>query len=216
MDNNPVMKTDSLGDVACCQTALDVLQTGDKLVEGIIQGGGGVANPLTDGAAAVVEASTLVGSVVGLLIDLGGDIFGHSGPAMGPPQPSVPSAPSGTTHPGTPSAPTATTHPGVPSAPTGTVPAKAPQAVKEATGLPTPGKGKGSVPPDQRDPKRVWTKQERQAQLDKQEGRCAQCGEPKTIDETNGHHKVRHADGGTTTSDNHAEVCHDCHVKLHQ
>jgi RHS repeat-associated protein len=68
MGNNPVMKTDSLGDVAFCQTALDVLQTGDKLVEGIIQGGGGVANPLTDGAAVVVEASTLVGSVIGLVI----------------------------------------------------------------------------------------------------------------------------------------------------
>lgn len=66
-----------------------------------------------------------------------------------------------------------------------------PQAVHQTTGLPAPGKGKGNTPADQRDPKRVWTKTERQEQLDKQNGKCAQCGAEKTVDETQGHHIVR-------------------------
>jgi RHS repeat-associated protein len=84
-----------------------------------------------------------------------------------------------------------------------------------STGLPKPGKGKGTAPPDQRDPKRVWTKKEREEQLKKQDGKCANCGEPKTVDETQGHHKKRHADAGGTVPDNHAEVCKKCHVDLH-
>jgi HNH endonuclease len=130
--------------------------------------------------------------------------------------PGAPSAPTTTTTPGAPSAPTATTTPGAPNAPTATPPAQAPQAVHQATGLPAPGAGKGNTPADQRDPKRVWTKAERQQQLDKQNGKCAQCGAEKTVDETQGHHIVRHADGGTTTPDNHAEVCKECHVDLHK
>lgn len=37
------------------------------------------------------------------------------------------------------------------------------------------------------------------------------------IDASNsqGHHIERHADGGPTTPDNHAEVCTDCHKELH-
>jgi hypothetical protein len=78
----------------------------------------------------------------------------------------MPSAPTTTAPPGTPPAPSATTPAGAPAAPSGTTPAKTPQAVHEASGLPIPGKGKGSAPADQRDPKRVWTKTERQEQLD--------------------------------------------------
>ena len=52
--------------------------------------------------------------------------------------------------------------------------------------------------------------------LDDQGGKCAQCGEPKTVDETNGHHVDRHADGGKTDDKNHAELCKDCHDKLHE
>jgi 5-methylcytosine-specific restriction endonuclease McrA len=90
------------------------------------------------------------------------------------------------------------------------------QAKQASTGLPTPGKGKGAVSPDKRDPKRVWTKKGRQEQLEeKQEGKCAQCGEPKKVDETQGRHKKRHADGGGTDSENHAEVYKKCHVELH-
>ena len=101
----------------------------------------------------------------------------------------------------------------------GIFPSSAPavaQAKQASTGLPKPGKGKGTVPPNQRDPKRVWTKKERQEQLEeKQDGKCAQCGQPKKVNETQGHHKKRHADGGGTVPDNHAEVCKECHVELH-
>jgi hypothetical protein len=78
------------------------------------------------------------------------------------------------------------------------------QAKQTSAGLPTPGKGKGTVPPSQRDPKRVWTKKEGTQQLEKQDGKCAQ---PKNVNETQGHHNKRHADGGQTESDNHSELC---------
>ncbi|MVT45203.1 hypothetical protein GO495_31735, partial [Chitinophaga oryziterrae] len=84
-----------------------------------------------------------------------------------------------------------------------------------STGLPKPDKGKGSTPPNQRDPKRVYTKEEKQQMLDKQDGNCAQCGQSKKVDEVHGHHVVRHADGGKTNLDNGAAVCPNCHVKLH-
>ena len=80
-----------------------------------------------------------------------------------------------------------------------------------------PATGPGTVPPDQRDPKRLWTKSERQKKLDQQGGKCPMCGEHKTVDETVSHHKKRHANGGKTNSENQAVVCKgDCHKKLHQ
>jgi len=81
---------------------------------------------------------------------------------------------------------------------------------------PDPVTGRGTVPPDQRDSKRTWTKAERQQKLDQQNGKCARCGKDKTVDQTNGHHKQRHADGGKTNDANHAEVCKECHKELHQ
>jgi len=77
-----------------------------------------------------------------------------------------------------------------------------------------PATGPGTVPPDQRDSKRVWTKAERQQKLDQQNGKCAHCGKDKTVDQTNGHHKKRHANGGKTNDPNHAEVCKKCHKEL--
>ena len=68
----------------------------------------------------------------------------------------------------------------------------------------------------QRDPKRTWTKAERQQRLDQQNGKCRQCGKDKTVDQTHGHHRKRHADGGRTNGANHDELCHDCHKKLHK
>jgi hypothetical protein len=76
--------------------------------------------------------------------------------------------------------------------------------------------GRGSVPPGQRDPKRVWTRSENQARLAGQEGRCASCGQPINIDNGRGHHRTRHADGGRTNAANHDVLCVDCHKKVHK
>lgn len=86
----------------------------------------------------------------------------------------------------------------------------------KASGLPKSPKGKGSVPPNQRDPKRKWTKKERGEMLDKQDGTCADCGQSKSVDEVHAHHKKRHADGGATDDKNGAAVCPDCHKEIHQ
>ncbi|SOD17745.1 RHS repeat-associated core domain-containing protein [Pedobacter xixiisoli] len=82
--------------------------------------------------------------------------------------------------------------------------------------LTPPGKGKGSVAPKDRDPKRVYTKKQRQDLLDEQDGKCLSCGDKKTVDEVDGHHIKRHADGGQTTKANGAALCKDCHKKIHK
>ncbi|WP_462249227.1 DUF6443 domain-containing protein [Ekhidna sp.] len=84
-----------------------------------------------------------------------------------------------------------------------------------ANSIEKPPRGKGSTPPSERDPKRVYNKKEKQEMLDDQGGNCAQCDQPKTVDEVDGHHLNRHADGGKTTKENGAAVCKDCHKKLH-
>jgi RHS repeat-associated protein len=87
----------------------------------------------------------------------------------------------------------------------------------ETTNLPKPPKGKGSVPPSERDPKRLYTKEEKANMLKKQGGTCAECGETKKLEEVQGHHKdTRHADGGKTDEKNGAAVCKDCHIILHK
>jgi HNH endonuclease len=85
-----------------------------------------------------------------------------------------------------------------------------------AGNLPKPGKGKGTVEKKDRDPKRVYNKKEKEQMLEKQDGKCAECGNDKTIDEVDGHHKERHADGGKTDMDNGAAVCKECHKNLHR
>jgi len=82
--------------------------------------------------------------------------------------------------------------------------------------LPKAPPGRGTVPKSERDPKRFFTPSESQAKRTEQGNKCGNgCG--KTIDQSNsrGHHIVRHADGGRTVSENHSEVCVDCHVKIH-
>ena len=79
--------------------------------------------------------------------------------------------------------------------------------------LPKPPRGKGSVPPNQRDKKRVWTACENKKKLAAQDGKCANCGKPTK--KGAGHHIKRHADGGPTDDDNHAVVCDPCHKELH-
>lgn len=96
---------------------------------------------------------------------------------------------------------------------------KVPNQVKAETKvgkLPKPAKGKGSVPPDKRDPKRTYTKKEKAEMLEAQDNKCPQCGENKTVDEVDGHHVDRHADGGQTTPENGASVCKSCHTELHK
>ena len=88
----------------------------------------------------------------------------------------------------------------------------------KATGtLPKPGHGPGAVPKEDRDPKRLFTPAEREAKRAEQDNQCGNgCG--TKIDETNsdGHHIKRHADGGQTVPENHAEVCKNCHRDLHK
>lgn len=90
------------------------------------------------------------------------------------------------------------------------------EAAIERSALPRPPRGPGSVSPAQRDPQRRFTNRERTAQREAQGNQCANgCG--TRIDATNsdGHHVTRHADGGPTNQANHAEVCKDCHRKIH-
>ena len=90
-------------------------------------------------------------------------------------------------------------------------------AVSKAVTLPKPPSGRGSVPEGQRDPRRRFSPAERSAKRAEQGDRCANgCG--TKIDEGNseGHHIERHADGGRTEPENHAEVCKNCHRELHQ
>jgi RHS repeat-associated protein len=91
------------------------------------------------------------------------------------------------------------------------------KAVEEVqSALPSPGKGRGSVPPSQRDPKRLYSKDAIAEKLEQQGGKCAKCGAPKKASEVRGHHKTRHADGGKTNSGNLAAVCEGCHIEIHK
>lgn len=88
----------------------------------------------------------------------------------------------------------------------------------QAGALSKPASGKGSVPPDQRDPQRVATPKQKQEQLKQQNGNCANCGEKVGDGEGIGHHEERHADGGRTTvgpDGNVKVVCDPCHKDLH-
>jgi type IV secretory pathway TrbL component len=55
--------------------------------------------------------------------------------------------------------------------------------------LPKLPKGKGSVDPSQRDPKRVYSKSEKADMLKNQGGKCAGCGDTKTVKEVEGQQK---------------------------
>ncbi|MEM6932476.1 MAG: HNH endonuclease signature motif containing protein [Pseudomonadota bacterium] len=80
-----------------------------------------------------------------------------------------------------------------------------------------PPTGPGAVPKDMRDPKRTFSPSERAAKRDEQGNQCATgCGTEIDASNSQGHHIVRHADGGQTTSDNHVEVCLDCHKEIHR
>ena len=82
--------------------------------------------------------------------------------------------------------------------------------------IPKPPRGKGSVPPADRDPKRAYPRDEVAKGLEKNGGTCAQCGKELGLGDAKGHHVQRHADGGKTTPDNLAVVCGPCHKDIHK
>ncbi len=97
---------------------------------------------------------------------------------------------------------------------------KAIQSVKKGkrsnkVDIPKTRRGKGTVDPSKRDPKRAYTKKEKREMLEEQGGKCAKCKKDKKVDEVDGHHIDRHADGGRTTKENGASVCKKCHKELH-
>ncbi|PTN55677.1 RHS repeat-associated core domain-containing protein [Stenotrophomonas panacihumi] len=89
-------------------------------------------------------------------------------------------------------------------------------AAKAEGKLPKPPTGPGSVAKSERDPKRYFSSSEREAKRAEQGGQCANgCGTQIDASNSAGHHIDRHADGGPSVPENHAEVCIECHKELH-
>jgi len=84
------------------------------------------------------------------------------------------------------------------------------------TELPAPGKGKGSVDPKDRDPKRTATKSQKEKMLDQRGNKCEGCDKPATADDVQAHHLERHADGGATKPAEMVNLCKDCHTYIHK
>ncbi len=82
--------------------------------------------------------------------------------------------------------------------------------------IPKPATGRGAVAPADRDPKRLFTRDEVAKGLEKQGGECAGCGKKIGTAEAVGHHTQRHADGGKTNSENLTVVCNPCHKEVHK
>jgi RHS repeat-associated protein len=94
------------------------------------------------------------------------------------------------------------------------------EAVREveagAGSLPKPPTGPGSVPKSERDTQRFFKPAEREAKREEQGHVCANgCGTKIDAANSAGHHIERHADGGRSVPENHAEVCNPCHQDLH-
>jgi RHS repeat-associated protein len=78
-----------------------------------------------------------------------------------------------------------------------------------AMSLVKPASGQGTVPPDQRDPKRTLTDSEKGKKLAEQGGKCAHCEQPINGEKGIAHHDpVRHADWGKEMKIVH-KACHD-------
>ncbi|AOW20769.1 DUF6443 domain-containing protein [Urechidicola croceus] len=82
--------------------------------------------------------------------------------------------------------------------------------------IPKTPRGKGSVEPSKRDPKRVISKKEKKEMLDDNGGKCEKCSKDLELDDAKAHHIERHADGGPTTKENTAILCDGCHKEVHR
>ena len=81
---------------------------------------------------------------------------------------------------------------------------------------PKPPRGKGSVPPEKRDPKRNFDRSDVNDGLQKNDGKCEGCGKPLDLKDAKGHHVDRHADGGQTVPENLSVLCETCHKEVHK
>jgi RHS repeat-associated protein len=91
------------------------------------------------------------------------------------------------------------------------------RAERAVGNLPKPPTGPGSAARADRDPKRTFSPSERAAKREEQGNQCGTgCGKKIDASNSEGHHVDRHADGGRTNSENHSEVCKDCHRELHK
>lgn len=90
---------------------------------------------------------------------------------------------------------------------------EAPTGRGEAGKLEKSKTGKGSVPPSQRDKKRVPSAKEKAEERKAHDNNCANCGNKTEAKDTEHHHyPERHSDGGKKT----VPVCKDCHKYLHK
>jgi Pretoxin HINT domain/HNH endonuclease len=81
--------------------------------------------------------------------------------------------------------------------------------------FPKAPRGKGSAPPDMRDKKRAFDRDQVDDALKKNDGKCFGCGDKLDLKDAKGHHIDRHADGGPTTPNNLAPLCLTCHKNVH-
>ncbi|MFO0454878.1 MAG: HNH endonuclease signature motif containing protein [Planctomycetota bacterium] len=81
--------------------------------------------------------------------------------------------------------------------------------------LPPPGKGRGTVSPNDRDPRRVFTPNQKKNAWEERGQCCENCGKTLGLEDLVGHHIIRHADGGLTIPENLALLCIPCHLLIH-
>lgn len=73
---------------------------------------------------------------------------------------------------------------------------------------------KSAVSAQFKDPQRVYRTSQKVQLWMSQQGLCAECKQPVSIDDV-GHHRVLHSQGGPTTIDNGALIHVECHKGLH-
>jgi RHS repeat-associated protein len=76
--------------------------------------------------------------------------------------------------------------------------------------------GPGTVPKSERDPRRYFSRKDKEKRLESTGGVCDDCRNPLPAPKAKGHHNQRHADGGRTSDANLRVLCADCHGKRHR